>query len=58
MTLKNLIHYAYKYCEECWLLDECDELSNLTASWDYVDLKDEPLENLRVEKRRNNNDAC
>ena len=53
MTLKNLIDYAYEYCEDCWLFDECEELSNLTASWDYVGLKDEPLENLRVEKRRN-----
>ena len=48
MTLKDLFDFAYEYCEEYGLITQCDELSYLTASWDYKDFKDEPLENLKI----------
>lgn len=43
MTLKNLIDYAYEYCTDHWLMKECDELSNLTATWTYQEFKDKSL---------------
>lgn len=58
MTLQNLLEYAYTYCLNNGLTDECVELSNLTASWNYIDLKNEELENLKIEKLPFSDGSC
>ena len=58
MTLKQLLHFAYEYCQDNWLFKECDEISNLTATWCYQDLKEEPLENLKIEKLPFSDGSC
>ena len=51
MTLKKLFEYAYEYCVDRWYMEEADELSYLTATENYQDLKEESLENLTIQKR-------